>query len=362
MSYLRFVLSMCGFVAACTGAALAQESPAPAPPPPAPAASPMSDTMASPAPDASAGPQEVSPASNPGQNGGAQAPTPTKVARPGNSLNGHLPIIDISPESDWADPANTKGSTTSGLPGVVSGSFDLSGTFTLPIYGGFSASYDHIEGSFLNSTFYSVGTAAGGGKVELGSVKRHVDQERIDYAIGKSGLTFEAGLTDNEFVCCLDLPWHTGYAALTYATPAIKALGGLSFVFTEKGSTANHNPNPTEAANTLDIGHKREYGMTQVVTAVVPLSPHFSTTVTYFNGAYDFMNNAPFPYRFNLFNSQANYTFSPIASFFAGWTYVNQFNQGAPFANGNSIRFANFYTGLKFHLDLNKIIGAPAPT
>jgi len=96
--------------------------------------------------------------------------------------------------------------------------------------------------------------------------------------------------------CCYNLQWHTGYAALTYATPGIKGLNGLSFVITEKGSTANHNPTAlqTAAANGLDVGHKRVYGLTQVITAVVPVDKHFSGTFTYFNGAYDFFDAEPF--------------------------------------------------------------------
>jgi hypothetical protein len=281
----------------------------------------------------------------------APAPLPPPpAAKPG--YVGHLPIIDLAPEADWADPGATQGSTTTGLHGVVSGAFDISGTITEPIVSGLSASYDHIEGDFLNSTFARI-AVPGVGYEEPGSLKRREEVERLDYSVGKTGLGIETGLEYNRFECCLPLEFHDGYLLLSYGTPGIKALHGTKFVVLEKGATAAHHFMPGDT--TLDI-NKREYGNDNIVVAVVPFQPHLFATATYLNGAYDYFENEPFPYRFNVFLETANFVLSPQATFTVGFTNVTQQNQGSPFPAPNGIHFVNYYTALKLHFDLNKLL------
>lgn len=265
---------------------------------------------------------------------------------------GHLPIIDLSPELTWADPGATVGSPPgTPLSGVVSGSPNLSGSITIPIVGGLSASYDRIQGNFLNTTFAAVNI--GGKPFELGSLRRRMEVERLDYGIGKTGIGLEVGSQFNRFECCLPLEFHDVYAAISYSTPGIPQLGGTHFVLIEKGSTAAHK---NLSGSTLDVG-KREYGLTQIVVAVVPVSSKFYATGTYFNGAYDFFETQPFPFSFNLFNETANFVLNPNATFSLGFTNTWQHEQGAPFpAPGNAIHFVSYYTQLKLHFDLNKLL------
>ena len=284
------------------------------------------------------------------------------VSQSKSALSGHLPIIDLIPETTFADPGSTTGQTGGPLPGVVSGQFNLSGTVTIPLIGGLSASYDRVQGNFLNTTFGR--TAANGSYGEPGSLRRRMEVERLDYGFPKSGLGFELGSEFNRFECCAPLEFHDVYLAAKYVTPAIKQLHGTKFIFIEKAGTAAH-PRPPGASN-FDIG-KREYGLSNIVVAVVPVDPRFYFTGTYFNGAYDYFEQAPFPFRFNVFNETANLVLNPTMTATIGTTNLYQNQQGAPFAstpsapgtfypNPNTIHFVSFYAQLKFHVDLNKII------
>lgn len=285
---------------------------------------------------------------------------PVAIATPPkNPLTGHLPIIDLVPESTFADPGSTQGSPKgTPLSGVVNGTFNLSGTATIPIARGLSASYDRNAGNFLNTTFGRI--ALNGGYAEPGSLKRRTETERLDYGFPKSGLGFEVGSEFNRFECCAQLEFHDVYVAAKYVTPTIKALHGTKFIFIEKAATSNHRVLPGITAPS-DTG-KRQYGLSNIVVAIVPLDPRFYLTGLYFNGAFDYFEQAPFPFRFNVFNETANLVLNPTATATLGFTNVTQNLQGAPFPstpngapNPNAIHFVSYYAQLKLHFDLNKI-------
>lgn len=288
----------------------------------------------------------------------AQIPAPTKsvatsapVATKPAPFGGHLPIIDLTPELTYADPGATQGTIGGGLPGVVNGKFNLSGSFTIPIAKGLSASYDRVTGSFLNTTFGRI-TGPDGKYAEVGSLRRRMEVERVDYSIGKTGLALEAGSEYNRFECCLNLEFHDAFAAIVYGTPGIKALHGTKFVFIEKGSTSAHKAPPGDSG--LDV-NKREYGLSNIAVAIVPIDPHFYATETYFNGAYDFFEQAPYPFRFNVFIEGANFVINPNATVALNFTNLTQQRQAAPFGNNNAIHFVSYFAQLKLHFDLNKI-------
>ncbi len=289
---------------------------------------------------------------------GNAVPVTPNAAPPKPFLAGHLPIIEFDTQADFADPPSTTNTTGTGLNGVVSGTIDFAGSFTIPITKTISIAYARDAGAFLNSTFSRV--AIGGKYVQVGSLKRHTDTEKIDIGLAK-GLTLEGGFEHNDFECCLPLEFHTGYAALQYAAPPIKALNGLSFIFIEKGMTAAHNPPQAQiladaAAGTPDV-KGREYGTDQIVVAVAPIAKGFYATGLYLNGAYDFFEQEPYPYRFNAFIETANFVINKNATFQLGTNNVTQQNnQGSPFPATNGIHFVNFFTTLKLNVDLNSII------
>jgi hypothetical protein len=283
-------------------------------------------------------------------------PVAAPPAKP--ALAGHLPIIEFDTQADFANPPSTTNTTGTGLNGVVSGTIDFAGSFTIPVYKNISIAYARDAGSFLNSTFSRI--AVGGKYVMVGSLKRHTDTEKIDIGIVK-GLTLEAGFEHNDFECCLPLEFHTGYAALQYAAPPIKALNGLSFIYIEKGMTAAHNPPAAQiaadaAAGTPDV-KGREYGTDQILVGVLPISKGFYATGLYLNGAYDFFEQEPYPYRFNAFIETADFTVNKNVTFELGTSNVTQQNnQGSPFPATNGIHFVNFYTTLKLKLDTNTLV------
>ena len=337
---------------------------------PAPAMSPGS--MASPGSMGTPGPAGT-PAS---ENAPVQSPKsgPPEKAGPANPLAGHLPIIDLIPETDWSNIDGAHGVTTPGavLPGNVSGSFNFSGTFTLPIYAGISASYDRVAGGFLDATYGKI--AVGGKSLEVGTHKRHMDVFRLDVPIAKTGIGFEAAILNHAYESAtFNAPdsgqsaagrdgyfWHAAYVQLAYSTPKIKALNGTSFLFAERGLTANHAPSALDiAADPTEQKQYRQYATAQIVSATVPMNPKFYVTGTLYNGAYDFYDQFPFPLRYNAVNATANFALLPQTTLIAGWWDVwNEHTgaQGSVFAFPNSVHFAQFYTALDVHLDLNKFL------
>jgi len=270
-------------------------------------------------------------------------------------MRGHLPIVELDVQSDFADPGNTTNTTGTGLNGVVNGTVNFAGSFTIPLTQRISLSFVRDAGGDLNTTFGRT-TSASGAYVQTGSLKRHDDTEKIDIGVGH-GVTFEGGLEHNYFECCLALEDHTGYVAVSYASPGIKALHGLHFDYTEKGITAAHNPSAdTFASQTpgLDV-NKREYGLAQVFVAVLPVSQRFYVTGTLYNGAYDFFENEPFPFRYNIFIETADFGVAKHATFELAALNLTQINTGAPFPPPNTIHFVNFYATLKLNVDFNKL-------
>jgi hypothetical protein len=273
----------------------------------------------------------------------------------GGFMYGHLPIVELDVQSDFAAPGSTTNATGTGLNGVVGGTIDFAGSFTVPITHRLSASFVRDAGGDLNTTF---GRTAfkGGGYEQLGSLKRHDDTEKIDYGFAH-GFTVEAGLEHNYFECCLALEDHTGYVAVQYASPGLTWLHGLHFVYTEKAITAAHDPSANTLASQtpgLDV-HKREYGLDQVLVAVLPVSRRFYATGTYFNGAYDFFENEPFPFRYDIFIETADFAVAKDTTFELAALNLTQINKGAPFPAPNAIHFVNFFVTVKFKVDFNKL-------
>jgi hypothetical protein len=277
------------------------------------------------------------------------------VPSSGGFMHGHLPIVELDVQSDFADPGGTTNTKSTGLNGVVSGTLNFAGSFTIPITDRISASFVRDAGGDLNTTFGRT-TLVGGAYEQLGSLKRHDDTEKIDIGLDR-GFTFEGGLEHNYFECCLALEDHTGYVALQYASPGIRFLHGLHFDYTEKAITAAHNPSVNTLASQtpgLDVG-KREYGLDQVLVAVLPVNRRVYVTGTFFNGAYDFFENEPFPFRYNIFIETADFSLAKNATFELAALNLTQINTGAPFPAPNTIHFVNFYATMKFNMDFNKI-------
>ena len=273
----------------------------------------------------------------------------------GGFMHGHLPIVELDVQSDFADPGSTTNAVGTGLNGVVGGTLNFAGSFTIPITQRISASFVRDAGGDLNTTFGRT-TSLAGAYVQTGSLKRHDDTEKIDVGVG-GGLTFEGGLEHNYFECCLALEDHTGYVALSYASPGIAALHGLHFDYTEKAITAAHDPSANTLASQtpgLDV-NKREYGLAQVFVAVLPVSRHLYMTGTFYNGAYDFFENEPFPFRYNIFIETADFGVARNATFELAALNLTQINTGAPFPAPNTIHFVNFYATLKLNVDFNKL-------
>jgi hypothetical protein len=273
----------------------------------------------------------------------------------GSIMRGHLPIVELDVQSDFADPGSTTNARGTGLNGVVSGTLNFAGSFTIPITKNLSASFVRDAGGDLNTTFGRT-TSAVGTYVQTGSLKRHDDTEKIDVTFDH-GFTFEGGLEHNYFECCLALEDHIGYVALQYASPKINALHGLHFVYTEKAITAAHNPSAdTLASQTpgLDVD-KREYGMDQVLVAILPVSHRLYVTGTFFNGAYDFFENEPYPFRYNIFIETADFSIAKDTTFELAALNLTQINTGAPFTSPNTIHFVNLYATLKFNVNFNKV-------
>jgi hypothetical protein len=71
----------------------------------------------------------------------------------GGFMYGHRPIVELDVQSDFAAPGSTTNATGTGLNGVVSGTINFAGSFTIPITNRLSASFVRDAGGDLNTTF-----------------------------------------------------------------------------------------------------------------------------------------------------------------------------------------------------------------
>ena len=293
------------------------------------------------------------------------------IAASADGLEGHLPIVTISPITTWTAAQNAIG--TPAAPAVVGVPVDFTGTATIPIYKGVSFSFDRIVGGLFNSTFAGV-TIPGVGEIQPGFYRDLVYQYRLDYVANKS-LTVETGLINRHRICCpgssdnaspASTESHVGYLGLTYTAPALKKINYLTFIANVTGRTANHNPSPNALAGIppgLDVGHKRLYGATYSLTGVLPLSRKgdLLATATAATGLFDYFENFPFPFYYNLQAYTIVKQINPYVGVQVGEQNLWQTKQGSPFPNPGPgvIHVAEFTFQVDFHLDFNKLLAAP---
>ena len=282
---------------------------------------------------------------------------------------GHLPVITFSPVATWAIAQNSLGTPTNP---AIEGPIELTGSVTIPIYKGLSATYDRIAGGPIYFTF--AGVSIGGQPFQAGSVRDNIDQWRLDGVVNKS-LTVEGGLrfrhrlrgsgASNDNSQPHSTEYHEGYVGLTYTSPYLKPIRSL-FVVNVTGITANHNPSPNTLAGLppgQDIGNKREYGASEAVTLVTPIAPKGGVTITstYVHGQLEEFEDQPFPYAYNITLFSLIKTINPYVGVQVGYQNIWQQRQGAPFPLPSVIHGAEFTTQVDLHLDFNKLFSKPKP-
>ena len=285
------------------------------------------------------------------------------------AADSHLPVITFSPVATWAIAQNALGNPTNN---AIEGPIELTGSATIPIYRGLSATYDRIAGGPVYFSF--AGVTIGGAPLQLGTVRENIDQWRLDDVVNKS-FTVEGGFrfrhrlrgpgTSRDNTQGHSTEYHEGFAGLTYTSPYIKQLHSL-LILNVTGITANHDPSPNALAALppgQDIGNKREYGASESATLVVPLEPRSGVTLTgtYAHGQFEEDEDQPFPYAYNITEFTLIKTINPYIGVQIGYQDIWQERQGAPFPLPGVIHGAQFTTQVDLHLDFNKIFARPKP-
>ena len=288
---------------------------------------------------------------------------------PASADESHLPVITLSPVATWAIAQNALGSRANN---AIEGPVELTGSASIPIYRGLSATYDRIAGGPIYFTF--AGVTIGGQPLQLGTVRENIDQWRLDDVVNKS-FTIEGGFrfrhrlrgpgASNDNGQLHSTEYHEGYAGLTYTSPYIKQIRSL-LILNVTGITANHDPSPNALAALppgQDVGHKREYGASQSATLVIPLEPRSGVTLTgtYAHGQFEEDEDQPFPYAYNITEFSLIKSINPYVGVQIGYQDIWQERQGAPFPLPGVVHGAEFTTQVDLHLDFNRIFAKPKP-
>jgi hypothetical protein len=270
----------------------------------------------------------------------------------------HTPALDIVPTAIWDTNATT--ATALGNP-AVNGDIVIQGTATVPLLWHTAFSYDRIQNGSIHSGIGQV-TDASGATLNPGSVRDTIGQYRLDYT--NRGLGAEFGYFERHRICCpatasannaTPASQHVGFVQLSYATPPIKALGNAFISYAISGKEGRHDPTAAFLASVppgLNNPRSELLGISHNVSAIIPIDEKsgFIMSASFLWGAFDFYDNAPFAYNYNIYVFGLNKRINKYLSFVGTVFNVKQRPQGSPFTYPNAVSITNVAVGLDVHI------------
>lgn len=311
------------------------------------AASGVASAQASPAPSTAASTAPNLPSST--TSGPTAAPSTNDKA--GSKSAGHagmsyLPTIDIIPQSSFA----TGGDYTPGMP-TPQGTVRTGGKISQPLLSNLSASYQH--GYIVEA----VGTH--GANTQSIFVDDPIDDFRLNYSASKS-LAAALGYFYRHRTCCPSatndaggVSVHETYLELSYAFPAIAALGGTQFGITGRAThTVAHKPaTPFNSLTGGDEGNR--VWPTGGASVSIPVDPKAGFTVFgNYTFAKDYFNFTPIAFWYNIIDYGFTKNVNPYLSFNLDTTNLTQHKQGFPFEGSNTIHRTKVVLTADIHIAL----------
>lgn len=281
--------------------------------------------------------------------------TPAKAAS-------HLPSINITPLAVFETSENVHPAP---FVGPLNGDVTVNGSITFPLFNATSVSYDHYTNGLFENTLPRV--ILGGSFVNTPLEYRDVlDTVRLD-ASPLKGVGAELGTTYRHRKCCpgdtdptntTPQFFHDNYLALSYTSPAFKALNGTRFVYGVTGHESPHNSeNAVTAAASAAVGlpkRRTQYGISQALTAAIPIDAEhgFSFAGTYTWGAFNYFSNLVYPLYYGIWILHVQKVVTKNATFFADIDNFVQRPQGYPFGpiGNGGVNGASLNLGVNLHL------------
>ena len=274
----------------------------------------------------------------------------------------HLPTISIDPTVIFVTSGEVHPQ-----PGVApaDGNIVLNGTITFPVVAGLSASYDHFTNGLFHYTIPRIAVAGGTYNNSPLDYRDVFDTFRIDAPLLK-GVGAELGSSYRHRVCCpadsdprntTPIFYHDNYLGLSYTSPAIVPLHNTRIVYGITGHMSpHHSDNAASVAASLANGFKpyrTEYGITQALTAAVPVDPAhgFSLAGTYAWGAFNYFSNILYPITYGVVIINATKRINKYANFVVNVDNFVQRPQGYPFGpiGNGGLNGASLNVGLDLH-------------
>ncbi|MGD0475588.1 MAG: hypothetical protein ABSB70_20565 [Candidatus Velthaea sp.] len=296
----------------------------------------------------------------------------------------HLPTIDLYPSVNFAtgndeygspggpDPLNNYGppigdiaspSAGNAAGGTRPGKLDLNAVVTIPLIKGLAFQYEHDRCCGIDTTIGRV-TDATGKYVYPATSNDIVDAFRLNYS-GIKGVSVSLATqyrfrhdntATNDPTNLAPADWHQQSLTLGYTLPAIAALNGTTIGISATGVMNKHHVSAAglaaeEAAGFTDSDGKTRYGVNYGPNINIPVSKGFAVFGSASYGAFDYFDNAPVPFYYDIIDFGIYKKFNSLLSLTADLNNLTQINRGGwPFVYPNTIHRIYFAIALDIHL------------
>ncbi len=309
----------------------------------------------------------------------------------------HLPTIDLYPTINYAtgndeygspggpDPANnypsagyTNLSPSAGnaAGGTRPGKLDLNAVVTIPLVSNFNFQYEHDRAAGIDTTIGRV-TDAAHKYIYPASNNDIVDAFRVNYSgIKGVGVTLATQYrfrhdnpATNDVASNGGAPadWHQQTLTLSYTAPAIAALNGLTVGVSGTGVHNKHHASanylaglaancalpagPPTGTCFTDSDGKTRTGVNYGVNANLPINHGFAVFGSASYGAFDWFDNAPEPFYYDIIDVGIFKKLNQVLSLTADLNNLTQQHlEGTPFIAPNTIHRIYFAIALDIHL------------
>jgi hypothetical protein len=307
----------------------------------------------------------------------------TKAPASADSFS-HLPTIDLYPTVNYAtgndeygspggpDPLNnygppigniTSGDAGNAAGGTRPGKLDLNAVISIPLLKGLAFQYEHDRAAGIDTTIGRV-TNAANQYVYPATSNDIADTFRLSYTgikgVGVTAATFYRFRHDNQAtndpLNAAPADWHQQTLTLSYTAPAIAFLNGTTIGASVTGVHNKHHVSAAgllneEAAGFSDSDGKTRYGVNYGPNINVPINHGFAVFGSAAFGGFDYFDNAPVPYYYDIIDVGIFKKFNQVLSLTADLNNLTQQNRGGwPFVYPNTIHRIYFAIALDIHL------------
>ena len=318
----------------------------------------------------------------------------------------HLPTIDLYPTINYAtgndeygspggpDPCNnyilpagtcpnatsaaviTSPSAGNAAGGTRPGKLDVNGVVTIPLIAKLNFQYEHDRAAGIDTTIGRV-TNAAHQYIYPASNNDIVDAFRINYSgikgVGVTLATQYRFRHDNPATSDVasnggaPADWHQQTLTLSYTAPAIAALNGLTVGVSGTGVHNKHHASanylaglaancalpagPPTGTCFTDSDGKTRTGVNYGVNANLPINHGFAVYGSASYGAFDWFDNAPEPFYYDIIDVGIFKKLNQVLSLTADLNNLTQQHlEGTPFIAPNTIHRIYFAIALDIHL------------